>query len=769
MKTLPAAITAGKGGDSERVILVRISPKLGDDWWMGELLWSTKGIVITDWEGGESSKTFYGNHIKENSLGIIRQSVDIEEGGNIAKVSGLTFKAINPEYSGADRFDQSFAGYNMENRDVEIRLVFWTGSNPAWSDTLLLFQGVVDDVSFDYGEYTIKVKDAGFKRHKNIPDLIIEKETYPNVPEYNIGKVVPLLFGTVSGGVFQLRTAFSPPAILIDKNKYIFLVSRNKASSININTQNAYCSDASVFAYIERVGVDQDFDATYSRPSKFAFKEGGRYQAGHATQLSRQGDRTSPTNLDYKNAVDDDGDTYFTLGASEKLYLYGKVPNFGLIIESMANLRLIIDFGTITGTGKMTYYNPDWDNGVGGYATGITFNSSDSDSSKVWDFTADKSAHGVDELQADQGNPWTIEELNTYLWGLECDAASSAQIKNIYLSCVDLPIKGTFIVRAYSIQGFPVPTGRYPQLRELAHADYLKEGDNICSKAQGVLFGSWVDADSRNSGYDEDDLIEYGAYPIEAILRDELGLTSNEINHETFDDVGNNTDGDRKDWKFASVISEEKNSLLEIIQEFCHECGIIYLQNYENKETIKVLKKQTAVKTIDRTSIQQNSIVVKFSDLKKVYNEFYLSYDKQWVNDVFRKTLFITASDHNLSSNVRSGTPNTFTGLCSDSQDKYFKTNRLTLDCDWIRDDATAELLIKWLAEWLCYRKYIVEFETAGLDHIDLELGDQVKIDHTLLPDGVSNDDSFFLYDISDDLNKDRERFKFMQVPDLLA
>jgi len=52
-----------------------------------------------------------------------------------------------------------------------------------------------------------------------------------------------------------------------------------------------------------------------------------------------------------------------------------------------------------------------------------------------------------------------------------------------------------------------------------------------------------------------------------------------------------------------------------------------------------------------------------------------------------------------------------------------------------------------------------VEFETDGLDHIDLELGDQVLIDHTLLPDGVSNVDSFLLYDIKDDLNNDRMTF----------
>jgi len=289
MKTLPNAIIAGKAGNSERIILVRIIPESGDIW--GELLWATKDITITDWEGGGLSKSFAGNMLAEGKLGTIRQSVDIEQGGNVATVSNLTIKVANPQFSGESRFDQEVDTYNFENRKVEVWLVFWTGSNPAWSDTLLLYKGVVEDMDYDYGICNIKIQDAGFKRHKDIPDLIIEKDTYPEAPEENIGKVVPLLYGTVSGGVFQLGTAFYPPAICINKNKYIFAVSRNKASMIHTEYQEVYCDDAGCFAALIKAGAGASFTTSKARPSTFQFSlsQAFKYMNIHKPMQSMSG------------------------------------------------------------------------------------------------------------------------------------------------------------------------------------------------------------------------------------------------------------------------------------------------------------------------------------------------------------------------------------------------------------------------------------------------------------------------------------------------
>lgn len=760
MKTLPNAIIAGIHGDSERVVLVRIIPESGDTW--GELLWATRNITVTDWEDGVASKSFAGGVLAEGGLGTIKQSVDIRQGGNVAKVSGLTLTICNPEYNGEDRFDQIFTD-NLENREVEIRLVFWTGSNPAWSDTLLLYKGVIEDVTFDYETYQIKIKDAGFKRHKEISDLILTEDAYDEIPEYNKGKVVPLLYGTLHPGALYLSDYSMCPIIRSNKNKEQFIISRNKIKSGAAHSTYLYFSDVNRMAFLF---VDSgEFTFNYERPSFVSFPLNVNIKAKFYSQLEKQGTKTDPTTLDFKNAVDQSIDTYFTLESSQKLYLKVPIPaKFGEIINEGSNLRLKATFGTVSGTGRVKYYNPTWDDGAGGFSTGITladFISNDYN----YSIGDDKTAHGKHPTQDDQYNSWEWDELSVLELGIEMDAESSAQIKNIWLYINNMVVFSTSVISlVHSEVGVPLYFGYFPRK---AKPDFMRQMENILSNVDGADFGSWIGEDSRTNGYTTDDLIEYGAYIIEAILRDELGLTSSEIDYDSFDNIGNDTDGERKDWKFATRIDSSINSL-KIITEFCRQAGIIFFQDYQNKEKVVTLTKKTATKTIDRTTIQQDSIKIDLSELGDIFNEFYVNYSKSLMSDNFRKTLYITASDHNLSSNARTHPISTYTGLCSDSQSRYNHTKRLTIDCDWINDDATAELFIKWLAEWFCYRKRIVPFDTDGLDHIDLEMGDQVKIDHTLLPTGISNDASFLLFDVAHDLDNDRMKFEFMQIPDLL-
>lgn len=761
MKTLSDAIIAGKAGDSERVILVRIIPESGDTW--SELLWATRDITITDWEGGGVLKSFRGGMLLEGNLGTINQSVDIRQGGNVATVSSLTLTICNPEYNGEDRFDQNFTD-NLENREVEICLVFWTGSNPAWSDILLFHKFVIEDMTYEYGVYEIRLSDEGVKRHKEIPDLILNINDYPAIPDYNKGKIAPLLYGQlwISSVAPWQGANNSIPVIRCDKNKESFIVSRNKIDS-NASNVLLYFSDCNRWARL----YGGTFVFTYARPSKMDFPLGVNILARFYSQLEKQGSQTNPTALDFKNAVDESSDSYFTLGASEKLYLKAPMPaEFGRIVGEATNIMLFIVFGTITGTGTVNYYNPEWDDGVGGLSTGVAIGSGNSGGVFWWPLGGDKSKHGKDPDQLDQNYAWTFDELAVIEMGLTMNVGSSAQIKNMWLE-----IDGLIVKSDKGIMKIPAKFRKTERRRGLSFGkpfDYLEDGDNVFFDAyDGAIFGSWIDADSRNNGYNVNNPIRRGCYLIESMLRDELGLISTEIDFASFDVMGNTTNGIRKDWYNIAYIDSGVNSL-EFIAEFCQQNGIIYFQNYQNKEKVVALSKQTTVKTIDDTTQLEDEIKISLSDLSDFFNEFYINYDKSWVTNNYRKTLYLTASTNNLSSNSRGGTPNTYTGLCTDSQTKYNMTRRFTLDCDWINDAATAEYLIKWLAEWFCYRKYIVEMKFAGLDHIELELGDQIKINHELLPVGISNDDSFILFDISHDLENDKLTMKFMQIPDLL-
>ena len=258
---------------------------------------------------------------------------------------------------------------------------------------------------------------------------------------------------------------------------------------------------------------------------------------------------------------------------------------------------------------------------------------------------------------------------------------------------------------------------------------------------KGRKFGAWVDADSRNNGYNSGDLIESPAYIIESVFRDVLGLTSSSIDYTSFDTVGNTTDGKRDDWKLARSFTRQELSLA-IVEQIARDSACVSIRDSDNKERVVALDFYTPSLSLDSRDIlidENGRPMVGASQVhpSKIFNEFFLDYRLDYGTGNHNKQLFITASDQNLTSNTRSDKSplDTFTGLCSTSQTHFNITRRWNYATDYIRDDATAELFIKLMADWLTFRKWIVEvkmpFNTRTLS---LEIMDQVKWNLSLLP-----------------------------------
>lgn len=784
-KTLPAAIIAGKGGDSERVLLVRIIPESGDAW--NEYDWATRDITITAWESG-GDKVFSGGVLRENAFSAIQELVDISEGGNVGTISGLKIRVANPQFdsdeSGDLRFDEKSNIYNFENRTVEIWLAFWTGSSPAYTDILLRYRGVIVDVKHDYATFTFTVENAEIKRHKIIPDLVLNDIDYPYLPDYNKGKVVPLLYGQLCGGDFSMGTELLVPMTLIEIGKGKYIMSRNKMTGLSAPHDGGslylYHQGTDHFEFLSTV-PDVDHDITYGRPTIVELigasqaELRGEYY-GHGTE---QGSKFTPWAFDVKKIIDRDLSTYLYIGAvNARIFVKIPIPHDvgALGLESAGNFVLRVAFAAVTAgvTGTICYYNPEWDNGVGAYSTGVAFDNSDTDTIVDYDFGLDKSAHGSMDDQSDQYHNWTPDEISSYEWGIKADitGVDYIHLKEIYVHLQNIVLRSRNYMATQATHGDAYKAKRRRGLlsRKGRQIDTFQQ-DNLCAWLQGTEFGNWLGVPSRSDLWEIGDLVDGCVWHIEAILRDELGLGDDDINMTSFEDISN-IGGAREYWAFATIIEKQKNSL-EYIAEFCQNAGIIFFTDYQHKEKVAALAKAaSAVKTIDRTTIKEGSIKVSLSPLNDVFNEFEIIFGRHWVSGSYRKVKFCNSGDHSLDSNVRSGTPNTYTGLCADSQSKYNMTQKFSFVADWLSEETEyadqSDKLLKWFAEWLCYRKYIVEFETAGLDHIDLELGDQVKIDHTLLPAGISDSAYFMLFDVSHDLNRDRMKFKFIQIPDLL-
>jgi hypothetical protein len=87
----------------------------------------------------------------------------------------------------------------------------------------------------------------------------------------------------------------------------------------------------------------------------------------------------------------------------------------------------------------------------------------------------------------------------------------------------------------------------------------------------GKEFGAWIGEQGRNTGHSSGDVITCPVYIIESILRDFLGLSDEEIHHQSFDVHGNTTDGTLKDWSFTGGIYEVVNSR-DVLSNILSQC-----------------------------------------------------------------------------------------------------------------------------------------------------------------------------------------------------
>jgi|GEM_PF-1388424 len=780
-KTLPQAIIDGKGGGVSRIILVRVIPESGDLW--TEFDWATREITVTAWEGG-NDKTFLGGVLAENAFDPIRHSVDVSDSGKVATISGLKMRIANPQYDGSSRFDQAIDTYNFENRTVEIWLCLPGDTDPDYSELLLCYRGVVVDLEYDFATMTFSIENATTKRHKVIPAATVDPNTYPYAPDYNRNKVIPLLYGQLCGGSLQIGTQVAVPIILTEPGKGKYIASGNNMCELTSVHLYLYHQETDLFEDVT-TSPGVAFPITYGRPTviQLVGASAAELRGLYYGRAREQGSKTAGVwAIDIEDMIDRDQTTGVLLDSlSTAVFVRIPIPDGvgELGLEAANNFTFNVLFGNIGSgvTGTLKYYNAQWDNGAGGYSTGgMSFDNGDADSLVSYDFGLDKSAHGSLDDQSDQYHNWTADEIAAYEWGLTFSIPAfpipqNLVIKDVFIKLNNLVLRSNayFAIRATSSD----PGARKAERRRMPKGQKMDvlQTDALCAHLQGERFGSWIN--SRSTGYAwEDNLIDGGIWHIEAILRSELGLGDDEINTDSFDSLSQDN-GVREDWAFGTVIQNQLLSL-DHIEIFCQNAGIIYLSDYQQKEKVVALSKATSeVKTIDRTTIKEKDVVkIEKTSLDDLYNEFEIVFARHWVSGSYRQTRYCNAGDHNLSDNSRDGTPNTYSGLCADSQAKYGMSRKFTFIANWLTAETeyanTSERLIKWFMEWLCYRKCIVTIKAAGLDHVDLEIGDQVKIDHTLLPEALNNSAHFMVFHTEHDLNNDRMKFKLVQIPDLL-
>jgi len=669
-KSLSTNVTTGKAGDYEPVYLVELN--LDGSY----LRWGTKDT--NDFGVSWSGNRFYGGRLHQ--LGVIDMEVDIEKGGNIYSTYDFEFTLLNH-----DSYHSTLAASNLYNREIIVRLIFADVASPTWANAANCFTGIIYDWDYDDEYITIQCTSKDKKYNKEIPETIITLDDFPNAPEASIGKRIPLVWGEFAGPDTTYQDGGDVvKALLVDKWMSIYIAMDHLAEA----NGDVFYWDTSLEELCPFDDESNDSGSSYTQ--LLNSKHYNIVDDPKVTKISRVQQNSRHTNNDYGDDAhemhDLDISTYLDMtNASNEDEAIILLKDFYVDDEASIYMHCEIDFQGSSPQGgvlEIRLYENDFVNGI-----------------KSWNKVADELISA--------GNDCTTEWIASTRQGMNIDvyfnttnATDEVYVKEIH-------------IRAENVLVEQLPNVLY-------------------SISSGRAAGSWIA--SRSNGYITGDLLHNVAYVIESLLRDVLGLVSADIDEDSFDDVGNTTDGERDDWEFDGQLCDVIDSR-KVLKKMCFESACICFERTNGEIALKAIDtSESSGGTIAGTSIMvdpetyKSTLRRKLTPLENIYNEFEVQYKYNPANNTHEERVFCNASDST------TGIGSTYETICSDSQSDYNVTRKLVIKADWIRDESTAIELCKFLVVWLANRREIISFLTS-IKHIDLEIGDVRTVNNTFVND----------------------------------
>lgn len=182
-------------------------------------------VEIDASEPGESDTTYYyatrAITINSNAYspdlapnGITLGWNQLKPDGGLGSSGTATVQLVNVENEAA-----ILDTYYLGNDELRIYVVLSDGS-PVAADLVPVFTGVIETYTYNQGIWTLQAKPVASKDLKEIPTLRINPKDHPNAPESTMGKVLPVVYGNISGQGNQHKTLM--PAVDQIYNLYSF-------------------------------------------------------------------------------------------------------------------------------------------------------------------------------------------------------------------------------------------------------------------------------------------------------------------------------------------------------------------------------------------------------------------------------------------------------------------------------------------------------------------------------------------------------------------
>ena len=722
--------------------------------WVLKLYYNDESVFIglSD-RDRQNGSDFYNGLI--SSWGSYSQSLDFNN--FTTSVSNITISVINSNKSiQGKRFSDLLATHNFSNRKWELFLNTAQTSTYDGSSKMIGTGVISGEIKYDYNKLSMVLIDKNSKIHKILPTSTLGSTS--GIPDNNKNKALPMSYGdfyekdigTIPTTYFDrfknfYRSAF--PVIINNKFDATDEVVKAKIDNQAVHTldnENVYYYTNGYYATV----MSTDVDATTSNPEiDFNGARCKIYIPLSTDSFKSTGTGTTANIANMVNGFFNDtsiGKISVTDGNTKNIFFgVPKIPSLGTIISTTAIAKL----GEVVGSGLGTNLTI----GATSFALGST--SDNSEISATVNFTTD------------QKNIWDLEgQLNISVASASASGNASVEIQEVGM-VIEFDITN---IEAHEVQErYETTIGEY--LGSIAYSafnlinvnkeivltrtrttNYPSNYNFVYASGRGRKYGSWIDADSRDNGYNENQVLQNPIYIIEDILRSELSLTSSDIDYSTFDVAGNDTNGhikkpfnedDTRDIKFSFSQYKFINSK-DLILRICKQAFTWFWISGNGKAKVRTLFRPSDTfsldKTIDFAEINLKSL--SQTSLNNVRNDITVNYNY----DYGAKE---NSSKVNTTDSTSSGT--TVNG--------YNQSLSFNFDAEHILDDTTATKMANGYKEIFKDRKVQIEFDVMTAKHNDLEITDHITFsnwDTNLKLYGNSfNSDIFLVVSISKRVN----------------
>ena len=679
-------------------------------------------------------------------------------------IGNMSVKLINTDASiQGGRFSDLFSTLNFANRKWEL---FLNTNSAGTYDTSarMIGTGIISgNIEYDTKYINLSLLDKGVTYHRQLPKNIVTSASYPNAPEKNINKPIPMSYGNfhdredvgtipTSGANFDRHFTYKFPAIVVDEWDEDNARVKALIDSVVVNeldTENVYMKIGDHYGACNSSNVIKDESNFYVTATGVDWKvyvplqPHGTYDGGsNYDNMIDNSFSGSPYNLSQSGA-----------GATSVGFRVGKLPNLGVFTSA----KLLCDFGNFTGSAPAINFRLSAGAGAGGDTKDtITWNGGDDNPTATGFF------------DTNQQTAWDVEtEIFLTIDNSGGSGKMSVDINEVGLEFQVKPSQ-TFTVEKTEEQvyfDYLSPfydkgdlSGEAVQKRKkivTTSTEVPQSADYLFASGKGREFGSWVDADSRNNGYNSGDLIPNPIYMIEDILRTELGLTSSEIDYELFDTAGNTTDGEIGvvladavgDVKYAisqNTFIDSQDLINKISKQAL--CWVWASGDGRMKIRSSLLPTTYSTSYTANKVINYNNIIFKSisrTPLNNVRNDIDINYRY----DHIQKQPLKTANS----------TDSTSKGTTVDGYN-YSDGLKLELVADAILDSTTASNLAVAYKNIMKDRKVIIKFDCPTPMYNDLEITDIITFKNwdskiKLYGTAMSTTDYFIVKDISKSVN----------------